>query len=200
MKVGFDIDGVFAQFIPEYAHLAIQMDGRDLFEPEDKVNPPCWHFPEHRGYSAETMKAVWKDIASSVTVWNYLKPYEENVAALASCIHDIEQKHDVYFITDRPGATAKRQTESWIKRHLDYNGVYVRPTVILCKPKGAASQALSLDVYLDDNLDNVLDVQKCNANTRVYLLNKNYNQGDCEKAVRVNSVQEMLIAEALCEL
>jgi len=197
MKAGFDVDGVLAQFIPFYAALTIRIDGRDLFEPEDKVNPPRWHFPEYRGYSNETMAEVWRHIAGSPTIWADLQPYEENVTALATCIQEIEKQHDVYFITSRPGATAKRQSEAWLKRYFSYEG-HVLPTVMLCTLKGSACRALNLDCYIDDNLDNVLEVQADHPKTRVYLLNKNYNRGDAQNAIRVDTLKEMLVAEGLC--
>lgn len=196
MRIGFDIDGVFAQFIPVYAALTIQFDGRDLFQPYDKINPPCWHFPQYRGYSDETMKQVWKYITESPTVWSNLEPYPDNTQALMEHIHAIEYYHDVYFITDRPGVTAKRQSELWVRKYLNYYHPY-NPTVLLCKPKGFACRALNLDVYIDDNLDNVLNVQAEHTATRVYLLNKNYNQGDAKNAIRVDSVRDMLVAEKL---
>jgi len=178
MRIGFDLDGVLANFVAAYQALTVKVAGKDLFDPDDVNNPPCWNWPEHRGYSADTMKEVWQRIAASPNFWLSLEPYWDRINTLALCIEDLEQNHDVYFITDRPGYRAKRQTESWLKMYLPYNDEAVHPTVLLASAKGAAAKALKLDAYVGDNLDNVKDVLRESPMTRVYLLDRSYNQGD----------------------
>jgi len=178
MRIGFDCDGILANFIPAYQALTVKVAGCDLFAPNDVNHPPCWDWPQYRGYSADTMAAVWQRIATSPNFWLGLEPIWDSMNTLALCIEDLEQNHDVYFITARPGYRAKRQTESWLKTYLPYDDDAIHPTVLLSNNKGAAAKALKLDAYVDDNLDNVKAVLQESQQTRVYLLNKSYNQGD----------------------
>jgi len=211
MRIGFDVDGILADFHKQYQALTVKVAGTYLFEPDDVHNPPCWDWPEFRGYSTETMKEVWARIIASPNFWLSLEPHWDRINTLALCIEDLEQSHDVYFVTSRPGQRAKRQTESWLKLYLPYNDEAVHPTVLLASAKGAAAKALKLDAYIDDNLDNVRDVLRESPGTRVYLLNRSYNVGDAfiavpiggsvfspteiRTAIRVNTLGDMLTAE-----
>ncbi len=212
MRIGFDIDGVLANFITAYQKLTIaKANGLNLFEPGDDIDPPCWNWPELRGYSTSTMKLVWEEIASSRSFWYGLKATAD-CSTLDLCIQSLEHEHDVYFVTSRPGQYAKRQTEAWLKRELYYPSCEITPTVLISVDKGAACKTLKLNAYIDDNLDNARSVLDQSPSTRVYLLNRRYNQGDagiewqvtepngCEytnriEAVRVNTLGEMLDAE-----
>jgi hypothetical protein len=178
MRIGFDIDGVLANFVAAYQPLCVQLAGGvDLFWLDDINNPPCWDWPQFRGYTDEQVKRVWDSIIGSRSFWFNLQPHTDNITALAMVLRYLEHKHDVYFITSRPGVTAKRQTEAWIRRYLPYDRD-IAPTVLLASAKGAAAKALKLDVYLDDNLDNAKDVLRESPKTRMYLLDRSYNQGN----------------------
>lgn len=216
MRIGFDLDGVLVNFIEAYQRLVIETaHGLDLFQPGDNLDPPCWNWPEYRGYSADTMKRVWATITASRSFWYSLKPLAD-CSTLGLCIQSLEHEHDIYYITSRPGPYAKRQTEAWLRRHLPYPFADVNPTVLIASDKGAAAAALRLDAYIDDNLDNVKSVLAQSGKTRTYLLNKRYNQGEARVgltltkaiapgaeahevehryAVRVNTLGEMLTDE-----
>ena len=220
MRIGFDIDGVLAAFVPAYQALTVRLAGGDnKFHPDDIINPPCWNWPEFRGYSDDLMKQVWGEIVASPNFWRRLLPISMNVNALELVIESLEHRHDVYFITSRPGMSAKRQTEGWLTTYLLYDDPDVRPTVLLASDKGAVAKALKLDCYLDDNLDNIKSVLRESPKTRAYLLNRSYNRGEAfvyrtpegrlvkegenitnlilvgHRAIRVNSLAEMLDAE-----
>ena len=205
LKIGFDVDGVLANFIPAYQALVVLADGRNLFHPDDVNNPPCWNWPEFRGYSPELMTQVWGKIIKSPNFWFNLKPILSNVASLAMVVKDMEWKHDVYYVTSRPGLRAKRQTEAWLVECLPYDEDVI-PTVLLASDKGAAAKTLKLDVYIDDNLDNIKSVLRESPKTRAYLLDKSYNQGDVSvesyfpeygprTGIRVPTLAAMLDAE-----
>jgi uncharacterized HAD superfamily protein len=91
---------------------------------------------------------------------------------------ELELRNDIYYVTNRAGASAKRQTESWLYRYLPYAELGVHPTVLITSDKGAAAKALKLDVYVDDNLDNIKGVLRESATTRAYLFDRAYNQGE----------------------
>ena len=194
MRIGFDVDGILAAFIPAYQNLVIQTAGHDMFLPGDDVNPPCWDWPEFRGYDKATVRKVWQTITSGSTFWQSLTPLD-GVAELNAVAEQLI-KHDVYFITSRPGVLAKQQTENWLIQHTGF----FNPTVLISSDKGACCKALNLDAYIDDKLDNIYDVVVESPETRLYCLGMRYNQDDNPVApryyTRVSSLAEMLALES----
>jgi len=203
MRIGFDVDGVLANFTHAYQALTVQAaEGLNLFKPGDDVNPPCWNWPEFRGYSPETMRMVWSKITQDPSWWARLAPLD-GAESLAMCMPEFDQQHDIYYVTARPGDTAKRQTEMWLRNYIGCPA----PTVLIASDKGSIMRGLRLDVYIDDNLDNIKACASENTdeaawakanekparfNTRLFLLNRNYNQGpDCSAWTRVRSVGQM---------
>lgn len=196
MRIGFDVDGVLAAFTPAYQRLFIETTGVNLFAPGDDTDPPCWNWPEFRGYTKEQVSVVWDHIRLNPAFSRNLAPLP-GARELRHAIADLERRHDVYFITSRVGVAVKRQTEYWLMEHLGY--VEETPTVLIVgsRTKGAMCKALRLDCYIDDNWDNVEDCACESPTTRTYLLNAAYNQqplleDDCPLVIRVDSVAEML--------
>lgn len=180
MRIGFDVDGVLADFVSTYHALVIKhAAGVNLFAIGDDVDPPCWDWPQFRGYSDVLIGEVWKDIKASSHFWLNLAPLD-NVKTLALMLKHLERNHDVYYITSRVGFRAKRQTEIWLFDHVHYatSVPSVWPTVCISSDKGAMAKALKLDVYVDDNRDNALSVAEQSPSTRNYLITKAYNVGD----------------------
>jgi hypothetical protein len=200
MKIGFDIDGVLAAFIPAYQRLVIEhAGGLNLFHPGDDKLPPCWNWPEYRGYNKDVIGSVWAHIKSSSSFWQYLGE-TPGCSTLRTVILDLQRNHDVYFITNRMGCQAKRQTEHWLIHHLGIE----RPTVLLTADKGITAKALGLDCYIDDYLENARAVCAHSPSTRTYLLDMPYNQEDAPgnkrhdwpyNFIRVKTVGQFLDAE-----
>ena len=155
MRIGFDIDGVLADFQSVYQQLVVRLTGRDLFHSGDAENPPVWDWPEHRGYLPSEMQKVWVHIVANPHFWQSLPPTPfllrayDRLAALGR-----NRDHDLYFVTDRRGLNVKRQTENWLDRFMDIQ----QPTVLITPDKGGAARLLKLDAYIDDRWDNVQDV------------------------------------------
>lgn len=196
MRIGFDIDGVLANFVSAYQATFVRLTGRDDFAPGDVDNPPTWHWPELRGYTFEETRAVWASIQVDTTFWMRLQPTAW-WAALVLVLPILEEKHDVYYLTDRPGVAAKRQTEAWLTQWLPYSLMEKTPTVLLTGKKGWAAAALKLDCYIDDKRENIVDVATQSPMTTPYLLDRRYNQGSVPRAVRrVDSLAAMFVAES----
>ena len=189
MKIGLDIDGVLANFCPDYQSLFITTTGRDTFQPGDAENPPSWDWPDDRGYTAKETSAVWERIKTNHAFWLGLGE-TPHCSTLRMMVLDLMRNHDLYYITARPGVDAKWQTEQWLRAHLFID----LPTVLISSEKGLCARALKLDVYIDDNWDNVEDVLERSPETRTYLLNRRYNAA-FTTAKRVETLGQMFDAE-----
>lgn len=170
MKIGFDIDGVLANFVKAYQPLFVKTTGRDTFAPTDIDGPPEWNWPTLRGYTAEETKTVWDAIRRDETFWLNLEPLHANVDALKLMLRDLEWRHEVYYLTDRGGVDAKRQTKRWLMDNLNYHVAHCEPTVLIAGTgeKGHLARALKLDAYIDDKPENVEDVIAQSPKTRLY--------------------------------
>lgn len=177
LRIGFDVDGVLANFVRIYQQLFVKHTGIDLFKPGDIEDPPCWDWPQYRGYDAAAVKTVWGIIKTDPAFWMKLEPLPD-ASLLRMFIRQLERKHEVYYITSRVGDRVKRQSEMWLFEQLRYHftvGPEVWPTVLISSDKGACAKALKLDVYVDDNMDNVNGCALKSPQTRTYLINRRYN-------------------------
>lgn len=171
MRIGFDIDGVLANFVADYQNLHIAVGKEDRFGPDDINNPPCWDWPTYRGYTPEVTKGVWSIIKTSPDFWASLGT-DPGMEALRSRWADIHKAHhDVVFCTDRPGIDTVVQTKYWLHKH---GCSYANITV--SSQKGQFCADSHVDCYIDDRLQNILDVVQRSPTTRAYLLNRSYNQ------------------------
>lgn len=190
-------DGVLADFCSAYQALCVQVTGKDLFEPGDAENAPCWNWPEFRGYTSEEVSAVWAAIKANPRFWLDLAPLDgAELLASLDVIADLETRHDIYFVTSRVGERVKWQSERWLQQHVGA----LAPTVLISSEKGLCAQALKLDAYIDDNYDNIASVCRESGSTRAYLLDRRYNapQGKAmEPWTRVKTVGQMLDYEVL---
>lgn len=201
MRIGFDIDGVLANFVKSYQTLIIKETGKDLFAPDDVNNPPCWDWPQYRGYTDAEIGRVWGVIKRDETFWMNLEPHADSCASLIQMLRTLERKHELYFITARVGPSVKQQTRIWLFEHLHYFNIGGQPTVLISGEKGEVAHALKLDAYVDDNFDNAVDVVHKSPTTNTYLLNKSYNVGfECHPVVgpsytRIDTVGQMFDKE-----
>lgn len=183
--IGCDVDGILADFNTGFIDLIVAIAGRDLFPPRP-FDIPCWDYPQEYGYTAEEVAAVWAHIQVSATFWASLAPYpdaEEMIRYLRAAVQAMD---DVYFVTSRPGLTAKLQTERWLRK-LGFGS----PTVLISSNKGYVARALSFDVYIDDRWENVVDVAQWAPRTKVMLMDRPWNRAPehCHAdVVRVDSV------------
>lgn len=195
MKLGFDVDGVFADFNSSFIERVVVVTGRDLFPPRP-FDIPCWDYPEHYGYTREETSAVWQGIEKDRTFWLNLSPYDGAMDILERIrVLSIDHDHDVYFITSRPGIGAKGQTETWLATH---SGDFLwNPTVLVSGDKGRCAKALKLDYYIDDRFENCLDVAVSGGGCQTFLMDRPWNNRadhEDDRLTRVDAVSEMLDA------
>lgn len=186
--IGVDVDGVLANFFKAYEDLIIDVSGVDKFGDSryPHVFPRVWNWPESYGYNKETMNQVWDEIKFSESFWLNMEP----LPGAEGFLNKLSQTdHEVYFITDRPGIETQLQTTAWLEEH-----GYPLPSVIISrKGKGAVCDALSINYYIDDKVENIEDVNWKSAHTKAFLLYYPYNN-HFEYPFRINSLVSFMEA------
>lgn len=143
MRIGFDVDGVLADFASEFRAV------------EDRLFPDA---PADDGpyQLRQRQDAVWAEIRSITDFWVALQPVK---AGAVRRVHELTLRHrwEVFFITQRPatrGETVQRQTQRWLVAQ----GFDLPSVLVIAGSRGAAAAALRLDYHVDDSIQNCLDV------------------------------------------
>lgn len=170
LVVGVDVDGLLSDFNSSYKVLLEKMT--DLRFPDiTDYFPNTWNWDIAAGLTQHDKDEVWQVIEASTTFWRDLQAYPEAREFLTGLWSMQAFGGDVYFVTNRPGWTAKRQTEHWLSIH-----GYENPTVILSSEKGLVAKSLKLTHYIDDRNQNCQDVQYLSKETNGFMLARPWNQ------------------------
>jgi hypothetical protein len=160
IRVGFDVDGVIADFHKAFRATAAQMNadaGGD-----EAAN--------HRPLDAEGMKRVWDRIGRTSQWWLKLEPYEpEQIQRLYRTSR--ERRWEVYFLTTRPssaGETTQFQTQWWLEQH----GFPLPSVLTVPGSRGDAANAVKLDIAVDDRLTNCVDIIAASRAKAILLLRR----------------------------
>lgn len=167
MRFGIDLDGVLADFTHGYVQLVKAWTGKDIPEV-----PQTWNWDMDNGVTREENTEMWKHIRSSSFFWSGLRPMGDP-SALYEALLELRDVGDLYFITTRPGVSAKEQTEEWLQGHFPL----IQPTVLIDGGgKGPLARGLTLTHFIDDRPENIEDVASWSPATRVFLKNAPYNR------------------------
>lgn len=151
LRLGFDIDGVLANFRAAFRASAIRIVHGDVedFDPSD---PPEGDSP----LSPDNVRRVWDHIAKTSNWWMELDAYEpDQIARLYSLTR--AAGWEVFFLTKRPpsaGDSVQFQTQWWIERF----GFYLPSVLTVPGSRGDVANALRLDLLVDDQLMNCVEV------------------------------------------
>ena len=162
IRVGFDVDGVVANFNKAFRETAAQMNGpAGSHDPSD---------PAARALAADAMKRVWDHIGRTAQWWLQLEPYEpEEIERLYRISR--QRRWEVYFMTTRPssaGETTQFQTQWWLETH----GFPLPSVLTVPGSRGDAANALKLDIAVDDRLTNCVDIIAASRSKAILLLRK----------------------------
>jgi hypothetical protein len=148
LRVGFDVDGVLADFRTAFRNTAAKMARRGIAAKGGAA--------DESALSADEVRRVWEQIAKHSNWWMDVEAYEaDQIARLyalsrAAC-------WEVFFLTKRPpsaGDAVQFQTQWWIERH----GFYLPSVLTVPGSRGEVANALRLDLLVDDQLINCVEV------------------------------------------
>ena len=161
IRVGFDMDGVLADFAGAFRAVGQRLFGVSsaVAAEAPEVEARQEEAAARQGAAVETRRrrdAIWKAIHDTPDFWTTLKPHDPGAVRR---IHDlmIRRGLEVVFITQRPstvGQTVQRQTQLWLRQQ----GFDLPSVLVIGGSRGAAAGALRLDYHVDDSPQNCLDI------------------------------------------
>ena len=167
IRVGFDVDGVVADFAGAYRAIEQRLfqdrpglpdePEREQREQEQRGSRSGAESSAAAHEVRRRRDAIWKEIQATTDFWTTLRATEESAVRR---IHESMLRHDweVFFITQRPatsGATVQRQTQQWLAEQ----GFDLPVVVVVSGSRGRAAAALGLSYHVDDNPQNCLEVR-----------------------------------------
>ena len=139
LRLGFDVDGVLADFRTAFHSLATSELG-------DRR-----HAEIEASLSKGDIERLWKSVARLPNWWAALPAYEpDQIARLYTLSR--QWRWEIFFMTSRPpsaGDAVQLQTQVWLEQH----GFYL-PSVLTAPAgaRGELSRALRIDLMVDDHL------------------------------------------------
>ncbi len=171
LRIGFDLDGVLADMesglIREAENVfgerlkrrhtgsdrAASLSMLDLAPDEISDDAPLrrdLHLTRHE------RSILWRVIRAYDGFWESLDEIEPGAVARLAAIA-AERRWEIIFLTKRPataGATAQLQSQRW----LEVKGFHLPSVYVVTASRGLIAVGLSLDIVVDDTLENCVDV------------------------------------------
>ena len=151
LRLGFDIDGVLANFRAAFREAAIRIVRGEVEDVDPGETPDS-----ESSLSPEDVRRVWDYIAKTPNWWMEIDAYEpEQIARL----YNLTRKAgwEVFFMTKRPpsaGDSVQFQTQWWIERF----GFYLPSVLTVPGSRGEVANGLRLDLIVDDQIINCAEV------------------------------------------
>ena len=150
LRIGFDLDGVVADFRTAFLEVAAKLLGRQA------IQRPSSPMPDLDAVSAADARRVWKVISETPNWWVGLGAYEPGqIARLYQLAR--QYRWEVSFLTSRTktaGDSVQFQSQTWLEKH----GYYMPAVLTVPGSRGEIANALRLDVIVDDQFLNCLEV------------------------------------------
>jgi hypothetical protein len=145
LRLGFDLDGVVADFRTAFLDAAANLLGRD------RILKPGSSMPDLDAVSADEAKRVWKVITAIPNWW--MGPAQ--IARLYQLARRF--RWEVSFLTTRiptAGDSVQFQSQAWLETY----GYYLPAVVTVPGSRGEIANGLRLDLVVDDQFLNCLEV------------------------------------------
>ena len=217
MRIGFDVDGVLADFNHGFSEFA--GDNQKKFEifPDrplhivtTKEEVRSWDWSWYPEYTADLNQQA-KNLTEIGKVWAYLMQSENwwlthiqpmfDLRKLEKALDKLPFELDIYFISTRVptlGFSPQVQTAFWLIRH----GMSF-PSVIITENKGMIARALRLELFFEDNHTHVNDIMvTTSGRTKVVINDFPYNRhlvNDERYCVRIGKDGKKDIADEIME-
>ena len=173
LRLGFDIDGVLANFRAAFRTTAAKLvrgDVEDYDPDQSETDSPL---------SPNDVRRVWDHIAKTPNWWMEIDAYEpEQIARLYGLTR--AAGWEVFFMTKRPpsaGDSVQFQTQWWIERF----GFYLPSVLTVPGSRGDVANALRLDLIVDDQLINCVEVVSASP-TKALLMQRTPDQAGRDHA------------------
>ena len=183
LRLGFDIDGVLADF-----QTALGSACRDLIGIEAGL-------VSARDLPTVELKRAWRRIIRTPNWWTTLSAYEPDQIAR---LYDLTRRNrwEVFFLTKRPptvGDTVQVQTQWWIESQ----GFYLPSVATVPSSRGEIAQALRLDLVVDDQFVECVDCIGSSAAKALLMLRDTADQATHDQATSQGIGIVSTLAEAL---
>lgn len=172
LRIGFDLDGVFADMELALVQEAEKLFGSRLKGDEEQPSRPATRpsmlnlVPEDVSDDAPVRhelelnmrerRVLWRVVRSTDGFWESLDEIEPgSVARLATIA--AERRWEIIFLTRRPataGATSQLQSQRW----LEAKGFRLPSVYVVTASRGLIAAGLTLDIVVDDTPQNCVDV------------------------------------------
>jgi hypothetical protein len=150
LRLGFDLDGVVADFRTAFLDVAAKTLGREA------IQRPGSPMPDLDAVSPADAKRVWKIITDTPNWWLGLAPYEPTQIAK---LYQLSRRFrwEVSFLTTRiptAGDSVQFQSQAWLESY----GFYMPAVITVPGSRGEIANALRLDLVVDDQFLNCVEV------------------------------------------
>jgi hypothetical protein len=149
LRLGFDIDGVLADFRSAFRITAGECLGKEALGQQTDDGKPS-------PLGQRDVEKVWAHIARTHNWWMQVGAYEPaEIARLYAMAR--ASRWEVFFLTKRPpsaGDPVQFQTQSW----LEAQGFYLPAVLTVPGSRGELANSLRLDLVVDDQIVNCAEI------------------------------------------
>ena len=165
LRIGFDVDGVLADFRTAFREAAVRCLRREVREDTDG---DAGSDQTAGVLTIKDVRRVWEYIGKTPNWWMEVPAFEpEQIARLYGLTR--ATGWEVFFLTRRPpsaGDSVQFQTQWWIERF----GFYLPAVLTVPGSRGEIANGLRLDLLIDDQMINCVEVVSASTAKAVLML------------------------------